>query len=356
MKKNKIILVPTLLLALGFLAGCSSQGSSSSQPAPSSSTPAATSSTPATSSSEPVVMYTVTFDTEGGSAIAPVQVQANSKVARPQQDPTPNDANYGFGDWYDAKTGGNKFDFDQLITKDTTIYARFEKKASMLAAKSFRHFTIYERITSFDFIVKCMYAGSDINYYPVYDFTIDGFNGEYTFTSEDVTAKTKSFTVRYKSGGVEVSTKCSFVVDALKVDFETVDDYLVATSNASSSGSIVIPSITVKSEKTKQVKAIKKEAFSGNTDITEVYISGNIEHINDGAFKNCSNITDMFVDFEGNDLFIGVSAFYSLSKLSTINFNGTTTEWNNYVAPHCDSGWKTGSTFNITCTDGTLSA
>ncbi|MDE7453744.1 MAG: InlB B-repeat-containing protein [Clostridia bacterium] len=71
--------------------------------------------------------YTVTYNMNGhGTAINPDQVTYNQKVDEPL---APTDTAYSFLGWYDAATGGVRFDFDTPITGDTTLYAHWEAKA-----------------------------------------------------------------------------------------------------------------------------------------------------------------------------------------------------------------------------------
>ena len=71
---------------------------------------------------QPLASYTVTFDTQGGSEIAPVTVEEGSKVSKPA-DPTRE--GYYFGGWYKDASYKNKFKFTAAITADTTAYARW---------------------------------------------------------------------------------------------------------------------------------------------------------------------------------------------------------------------------------------
>ncbi|EKZ4336023.1 BspA family leucine-rich repeat surface protein [Listeria monocytogenes] len=68
--------------------------------------------------------YTVTFDVEG------TQQQATVPFEDLVTEPTvPYKAEYAFTGWYDAKTGGNKWDFstDTMPSRNITLYARFNK-------------------------------------------------------------------------------------------------------------------------------------------------------------------------------------------------------------------------------------
>lgn len=65
---------------------------------------------------------TVTFDTDGGTAIPSEMVRSGAKVTQPEN---PTKSGYTFGGWYTDNTYTTAFDFDDAITADTTIYAKF---------------------------------------------------------------------------------------------------------------------------------------------------------------------------------------------------------------------------------------
>lgn len=65
---------------------------------------------------------TVTFDTDGGTAIPAQQVRVGAKAEKPA-DPTKE--GYTFGGWYEEDSFTTAFDFDEPISADTTVYAKF---------------------------------------------------------------------------------------------------------------------------------------------------------------------------------------------------------------------------------------
>ena len=67
--------------------------------------------------------HTLTFETNGGSAIAPVTVRHGNAVARPA-DPTKD--KYTFIGWYADPEFTAKYDFATVLEADKTIYAKFE--------------------------------------------------------------------------------------------------------------------------------------------------------------------------------------------------------------------------------------
>ncbi|MGC9268468.1 InlB B-repeat-containing protein, partial [Listeria ivanovii] len=70
-----------------------------------------------------VASYTATFDIDGTTTTQKVNYQDLI------QEPTsPTKEGYTFKGWYDAKTGGNKWDFatNKMPDKDLTLYAQFD--------------------------------------------------------------------------------------------------------------------------------------------------------------------------------------------------------------------------------------
>lgn len=87
------------------------------------------------------ISYTVTFNTNGGSTIGPIQVGRGAKVKVPPTDPTktgalaaglyegeiadPDNVPMAFGGWYSDSECTTPFDFDTQIFGNTTIYAKW---------------------------------------------------------------------------------------------------------------------------------------------------------------------------------------------------------------------------------------
>ena len=70
-----------------------------------------------------VQTYTVTFDTNGGSEVDPVTVDAGSTVTKPAD---PTKSGYTFGGWYKDSTLQTPWNFaNDTVTADTTLYAKW---------------------------------------------------------------------------------------------------------------------------------------------------------------------------------------------------------------------------------------
>ncbi len=71
--------------------------------------------------------FTVTFDSQGGSDIAPVKVKRGQVVSEPAK---PTKEGYEFIGWFPLLTATDPWDFGfDVITEDTTIYARWKEAA-----------------------------------------------------------------------------------------------------------------------------------------------------------------------------------------------------------------------------------
>lgn len=66
-------------------------------------------------------LFTVTFNSDGGSNIEAIKVEENTSVKEPTA-PTRN--GYNFAGWY---YGNNKYDFNAAVLKDITLVAKWEK-------------------------------------------------------------------------------------------------------------------------------------------------------------------------------------------------------------------------------------
>ena len=69
-----------------------------------------------------VQTYTVAFDTNGGSEVDPVTVDADSTVTKPAD---PARSGYAFDGWYTENTYENPYDFHAAVTGSLTLYAKW---------------------------------------------------------------------------------------------------------------------------------------------------------------------------------------------------------------------------------------
>jgi uncharacterized repeat protein (TIGR02543 family) len=74
------------------------------------------------------IQYTVTFDADGGSAVAGKKVSNGGSVGS-DMPAAPTKSGYVFGGWYTAKNGGGTpFTAETTVTSDVTVYARWTQQ------------------------------------------------------------------------------------------------------------------------------------------------------------------------------------------------------------------------------------
>ncbi len=71
-----------------------------------------------------VSRYTIRFETNGGTAIASKAVIRNSKLEKPE---APAKEGYSFSGWFTDEELTEAYDFDKAVTKNITLYAKWEK-------------------------------------------------------------------------------------------------------------------------------------------------------------------------------------------------------------------------------------
>ena len=69
------------------------------------------------------VVYTITFNSNDGTSVAPQNVNAGEKLAEPT--PAPTKVGFTFDGWYEDSTFSKKFDFNTPITDSMTLYAKW---------------------------------------------------------------------------------------------------------------------------------------------------------------------------------------------------------------------------------------
>ena len=69
------------------------------------------------------VVYTITFNSNDGTSVAPQNVNAGEKLTEPT--PAPTKVGFTFDGWYENSTFSKKFDFNTPITDNMTLYAKW---------------------------------------------------------------------------------------------------------------------------------------------------------------------------------------------------------------------------------------
>ena len=99
---KKLLIIALCLLAVFAVVSCKNEPKPEPEPA--------------------IETFDVTFESQGGSAVAKATVEKDAKVAKPA-DPAKEDAY--FFKWYKEATCENEYDFDTPVTEAITLYAKW---------------------------------------------------------------------------------------------------------------------------------------------------------------------------------------------------------------------------------------
>ena len=132
------------------------------------------------------VVYTITFNSNDGTSVAPQNIKAGEKLTEPT--PAPTKAGFTFDGWYEDSTFSTKFDFNTPITDNMTLYAKWTENKYTL---------------TFDA------NGGSGTMTPVTDLT-----GEYTLPANGFTAPAGKQFKAWSVGGVEKAAGDKITVTA----------------------------------------------------------------------------------------------------------------------------------------------
>lgn len=289
--------------------------------------------------------YTVTFETQGGSAVSSAAVKSGDRVVKPAD---PTRTGYSFNGWYTDAACTAAYDFSLPVTGELTLYAnwtpvtyevRFETNGLSLADGAEPSRTV-QAGTAIGELPELGRPQESANY---------SFSGWYTERAEgqEVTSSTiitDNMTVYARwynwvldgSDNLTISgagpmlgyTECG-PWDGNRVRTAVIMDGITRIgSNAfrfcSNLASVTIPG---------SVTSIGIGAFSGCSGLTNVTIPDSVTSIGDNTFLNCSSLTS--VTIPGSITSIGANAFYNCSKLTNVYFGGSESRWGElgYIFP-----------------------
>ncbi|MBQ3180092.1 MAG: InlB B-repeat-containing protein, partial [Firmicutes bacterium] len=176
-----------------------------------------------------IYIYTVTFETNGGSEVDSVGLAEESVISEPT---VPTRIGYKFAGWYTDAEFTTPFDFDTPITKDTTLYANWTKKSSGGGSSSPSYQIVIEDTDDGDVVASSKSAKRNATV----TLTVTADEG-YELDELTVTdSKGNEITVKEKSNGKytftmpssKVTVDATFVAedqdDTANTDFVDVDD------------------------------------------------------------------------------------------------------------------------------------
>lgn len=225
------------------------------------------------------VSYTVTLNANGGS-VYPKSIKAKegSKINLP----TPTRKNYSFKGWYTAVTGGTKIPGSITVTKDLTVHAQWEEKASKPLKKG-EKFTV----GGFKYQVLAPASGKKAG-----KVALLGYAGK---------GKSKKLSIR----------------DSVKAPSGRETYRVTEIGTAAFKGSKSLTSVSIG----KYVTVIGKRAFADCKKLGTVKGAAGVKRIRAGAFSRCIAMKKVTVGKHVTR--IDEKAFFGCSRLANITVQAT---------------------------------
>ncbi len=290
--------------------------------------------------------YTVSFDSDGGSAVEDMSVTYDQEFTLPDKKPTK--MFYNFAGWYEGETqyNGEFWQRDSGLTlkakwiKDTNIenftYTSTETTCEITGVKdeTITSITIPEYVTS---IVDWLFSGCSsltsitipnsvtnigicafMGCFSLTEIVVDENNPNYSSLDGNLYDKNKTTLLRYAGG----KTATSFVISnsVTSIGYGAFDV-------CSSLESITIPN---------SVTSIGDYAFFYCRSLTSVAIPNSVTSIGIRAFDSCSGLTSITIPDSVTS--IGDRAFYGCNRLTiyckaTSKPSGWSSDWNSSGCP-----------------------
>ena len=233
---------------------------------------------------EPVVVqkYTVTFNSNGGSSVSAVEVEAKAKVAKPTN---PTKDGFTFEGWFTDEALTTAYSFDSEVTANLTLYAKWEAVAPVQTASLVldtesvqKEFVQYkETFNSNNLVVKVKEGDTET---AVTGFVVDSseFNneavGEYTIEVvylHGTTALSATYKVTVVEGAAKVISTAEDFVNMRKTanaEGYNVNDYILANDidlagvTLDAAGDLTFSSVTFKGVFDGNGHTIKNASFT----------------------------------------------------------------------------------------------
>ena len=141
--------------------------------------------------------YTVTFENNGGSAVASQMVNNGEKATKPAD---PTKSGFVFDGWYQDATFSAPFDFDTPITADVTIYAKFVPvtiTGISIATPGKTAYTVGEVLDVTGMEIKVDYSDGTSKTIPVTAAMVSGFDSSAPADSQTLTITYEGKTTTY---------------------------------------------------------------------------------------------------------------------------------------------------------------
>ena len=228
--------------------------------------------------------YTVTFDSQGGSAVESQTIIEGNPVKRPS---TPTREGYFLNGWYtsSATSKDTEWHFDtDRVTKDMTLYAGWTVVTS-------------QEVTSSLVLVKEGNA-----------YTVTDMEGEETVVV--IPAEHDGLPVTKIQGEYGTGAFARKAITSV-----TIPDSIEEIGQNSFNNCNALTTINIST--TSQLKKIGNNAFSGNSSLKEIYLPVGMTDLGNSVFNNCGAI-ERFIVADGNTAYSSLNDHLVEKSTSTL--------------------------------------
>lgn len=288
------------------------------------------------------ITYTVTFNSNGGSAVGSQTVTIGAVATRPTSDPT--HPYFSFDNWYESERSMTPYDFSAPVTADLELYAKWWQG------------TIPTNTTMW----RLEDTGTTLILNGEGSLTYNSFDG-----SAPTPEKTKITTLRFLTDSIEETGQFKSFTALQTVIFpnQVIELSQAAFDGCTSLSHVDLPqgitSITTMAfqyagltdiQIPEGVTLIEAQAFSGCTSLANVDLPSTLSEIGQSAFAGCSSLHTVTIPI--SVMKIGYGAFGVAGTPLNIAYQGTIEQWN-VIQFDSPSACFPNDT-KIVCTDGTL--
>lgn len=236
-----------------------------------------------------IAIYTITFDSDGGSDVEKEYVTAGKTIEEPD---APGKQGYGFYGWY---LGETEYDFSSAVHSDLTLKAKW----GPVKAKEVTNETIVKAIETLT-ESKVLKATGEFSHELI---------REVNTTLKELYEEKPSILVSLDLSEVTGLTELESVPMSLYY-------YNVSFYECRNLESIILPNI---------LQTIGANSFSFCSNLTSISIPKGVTNIGKEAFCDCYNLTSITIPDSVTS--IGKSAFSSCYNLDYLLYEGTLEQW-----------------------------
>ena len=276
---------------------------------------------------EKVTLKTVTikFDSMGGSAVGDVLIEQGTNVSKPLD---PVKEGYVFKGWYDEFD--DKYNFDNKIYEDRTIYAKWEDENLAIfnyyyneALDELSIYSINDKNVSSIIIPEKTSEISSYAFYECenlenvyYDGTLEDWcNISFEPSSFNLMDYAKNFYILDSNGDVEYNGNKYSLVTEIEIPntITSIGNYQFYGFNDVTS--VIIPD---------SVTSIGVDAFSECSSLINIKIPSGVTKIL-SSFRGCSSLSSIIIPKSIE--YISGGSFFGCSGLENVYYEGTYNDW-----------------------------